>query len=316
MTFPLEYHKDVKSRVERSIPAALALCGMLLLPLLLVSSSPAQVNNGAASTHASAAIPSVAPVRNIAVPDKAIVIVPPKPHPPQPPIHYPNGNNGNQHNPSNRIAYYPYFYPVPYAVDGGAADADTTDASAPNADATDAANDSGSDNDPEYQGGPTIFDRRGPGAASYRAVASPTQSSAEQARVEDDEAADSGPEPPQARTILVFKDGHQLDRRGPGAASYRAVASPTQSSAEQARVEDDEAADSGPEPPQARTILVFKDGHQLEVANYAIVTPTLYDLTPGHPRKIALSDLDLPATEKLNDDHGIVFELPPSAQAN
>jgi hypothetical protein len=257
MTFPLEYHKSVKSRVQPSIPASLALCAALLL---LASSSPAQVNNGAASTHASAAIPSVAPVRNIAVPDKAIVIVPPKPHPPQPPIHNPNGNNGNQHNPAKGIAYYPYFYPVPYAVDASSADAGTPDASA-----TDATDDSGNsdDDDPEYQGGPTIFDRRGPGAASYRAVASPTQSSAEQARVEDDEAADSGPEPPQARTILVFKDGHQL-----------------------------------------------------EVANYAIVTPTLYDLTPGHPRKIALSDLDLPATEKLNDDHGIVFELPPSAQAN
>jgi hypothetical protein len=262
MTFPLEYHDVVKSRVWPSIPASLTLCGTLLLPLLLVSSSSAQINNApAASTHVSVAAPSVAPpIRNIAVPDKSGVVVLPKPHPPQSPSHNPNGNNGNtRHNPTG-IAYYPYFYPVPYAVDGGAADADTTDTSTPNADATDAANDS--DNDPEYQGGPTIFDRRGSAAASYLRVASPTKSSAEQAQTED---ADSN-----------------LD----------------------------------PEPSQAPTILVFKDGHQLEVANYAIVSPTLYDLTPGHPRKIALSDLDLPATEKLNDDHGIVFELPPSSQAN
>jgi hypothetical protein len=52
------------------------------------------------------------------------------------------------------------------------------------------------------------------------------------------------------------------------------------------------------------------------VNNYAIVSQTLYDLTPGHPRKIALADLDLAATEKQNDDHGVVFQLPPSAQAN
>ena len=144
-------------------------------------------------------------------------------------------------------------------MDASAVDDGTPDASTP-----DASNDSGNDNDndPEYQGGPTIFDRRGSGAASYVAIASPTQSSAAQAQAED---ADSS---------------------------------------------------LNPEPPSAPTILVFKDGHQLEVANYAIVSPTLYDLTPGHPRKIALSDLDLPATEKLNDDHGIVFELPPSAQAN
>jgi hypothetical protein len=75
-------------------------------------------------------------------------------------------------------------------------------------------------------------------------------------------------------------------------------------------------ADPAPEPPQPPTTLVFKDGHQLEVNNYAIVSQILYDLTPGHPRKIALSDLDLPATEKQNDDHGILFQLPPSPQAN
>ena len=61
---------------------------------------------------------------------------------------------------------------------------------------------------------------------------------------------------------------------------------------------------------------MFKDGHQIEVDNYAIVSQTLYDLTRGHPRKIALADLDLPATQKQNDDHGVSFQLPPLAQAN
>jgi hypothetical protein len=70
------------------------------------------------------------------------------------------------------------------------------------------------------------------------------------------------------------------------------------------------------EPSQHPTTLVFKDGHQIEVGNYAIVSQTLYDLTPGRPRRIALADLDLSATEKQNDDHGVVFQLPPSAQAN
>lgn len=70
------------------------------------------------------------------------------------------------------------------------------------------------------------------------------------------------------------------------------------------------------DPPQPPTTLVFKDGHQLQLNNYAIVGQTLYDFTPGHPRKIALSDLDLPATQKQNDDHGVIFELPPSSQTN
>ena len=116
------------------------------------------------------------------------------------------------------------------------------------------------DDDADYQGGPTVFDRRGSGPDSYV--------------------------PPY----------------------------PTGSG--QAAAEDPARPQSDPEPPQPPTTLVFKDGHQLEVNNYAIVSQTLYDLTPGHPRKIALADLDLPATEKQNDDHGVTFQLPPSAQAN
>lgn len=71
-------------------------------------------------------------------------------------------------------------------------------------------------------------------------------------------------------------------------------------------------ADAPQETPQPATTLVFKDGHQIEVENYAIVGQTLYDLTPGHPRKVALAGLDLDATQKQNDDRGVVFQLPPS----
>jgi hypothetical protein len=69
-------------------------------------------------------------------------------------------------------------------------------------------------------------------------------------------------------------------------------------------------ADAAAVPEQPRTVLVFKDGHQLEVQNYAIVGSMLYDLTPGHRAKIALADLDLTATAKQNDDRGIDFQLP------
>jgi hypothetical protein len=66
-----------------------------------------------------------------------------------------------------------------------------------------------------------------------------------------------------------------------------------------------------PVPDQPQTILVFKDGHQIEVQNYAVVGDMLYDLTPGHHRKIATADLDLNATAKQNDELGISFQLPP-----
>jgi hypothetical protein len=77
-----------------------------------------------------------------------------------------------------------------------------------------------------------------------------------------------------------------------------------------------QTADPAPETPQPPTMLVFKDGHQLEVENYAIVGQTLYDLTPGHARKVALASLDLEATEKQNDDRGVTFQLPPSPLSN
>ncbi len=61
---------------------------------------------------------------------------------------------------------------------------------------------------------------------------------------------------------------------------------------------------------QPSTLLVFKDGHQLEVLNYAIVDGTLFDLGDGRARKIQLADLDLSATQKANDDRGVDFRLP------
>lgn len=68
-----------------------------------------------------------------------------------------------------------------------------------------------------------------------------------------------------------------------------------------------------PEPvvPQPSTVLVFKDGHQAEVQNYAIVADTLFDLGEGRTHKIQLADLDLPATRKVNDDRGVDFQVPP-----
>jgi hypothetical protein len=58
------------------------------------------------------------------------------------------------------------------------------------------------------------------------------------------------------------------------------------------------------------TVLVFRDGHTVAVKNYAIVGDTLYEYTNDTRRKIALADLDVPATQKKNDDRGIDFRLP------
>jgi hypothetical protein len=108
-----------------------------------------------------------------------------------------------------------------------------------------------------------------------------------------------------------------FDRRGPGERSRRA----RQDYADSSRSDDqpkDSAAVASQESPadQPETVLVYKDGHQDEIQNYAVVGEMLYDLSPGHRRKIALADLDLAATVKQNDDRGIDFRLPPGLQRN
>jgi hypothetical protein len=163
----------------------------------------------------------------------------------------PNASHAHAHHDGGAHPRYPYPYVGYGAVYGyGVPYADDPNAGDQGYDATD---------DSNYQGGPTIFDRRGSGAGSYV--------------------------PPVENAPAPHAD--QADNSAPDS-----------------------------QPVQPLTVLVFKDGHKLEIGNYAIVGTTLFDLTQGHPRKIALADLDLDATQKQNEDRGVVFQLPPSLQAN
>jgi hypothetical protein len=82
--------------------------------------------------------------------------------------------------------------------------------------------------------------------------------------------------------------------------------------------DQDVYARSAPPPPREResteavpaTVLVFRDQHKQEVVNYAIVGQMLWNFAPEHTQKIPLSDLDLPATIKANDERGVDFRLP------
>jgi hypothetical protein len=63
------------------------------------------------------------------------------------------------------------------------------------------------------------------------------------------------------------------------------------------------------------TVLVFRDQHTQEVKNYAIIGQTIWSFAPQHTQKIPLSDLDLPATAKANDDRGLTFRVPAQGEA-
>src|SRR5271157_5727782 len=62
--------------------------------------------------------------------------------------------------------------------------------------------------------------------------------------------------------------------------------------------------------PNEPSVLIFRDGHKRGVTNYAIMGQTVYVFDRG-TQKIALADLDVPATIKANDDRGLEFKLPP-----
>lgn len=249
MTDFLEYHKPMRPRIS----APVALFSSLAVTLFLALPALAQVNG----TPASVTSPGFGG-NAVNGPRSSVTSVGPQGY--APPQHHPfkgtgeghhgdghQGDNRNGHRNNNNEAVGGVWYavPVPYAVDNTAPEEQPAEG----------------DDSADQQGGPTVFDRRGPG----------------------------GPPPaPMAKSA--------------------APAHPT----EQA----EEAPPVDPDPPLPPTLLVFKDGRTVEVANYAILGQTVYDLTPGHRRKIALIDLDLEATRKQNDERGNPFELPKGTHVN
>jgi hypothetical protein len=137
--------------------------------------------------------------------------------------------------------------------------------------------------------------------------------------------------PPEDEAYANDDADHQggptvFDRRGSGERSYvtpEKDAGPAHADRDYdprpPRSERAEVAPPAPEPPPEPepldpTVLVFKDGHKLEVENYAIVGSSIFDLTHGRRHKIALAELDVPATRKANDERGVIFQLPPSSR--
>lgn len=75
---------------------------------------------------------------------------------------------------------------------------------------------------------------------------------------------------------------------------------------------DDNTPAQGPSNAATAT-LVFRNGQKLDIANYAIVGKTLWVFDEQRARRIALADLNLDATRKLNADSGFDFKLPAPA---
>jgi hypothetical protein len=115
-------------------------------------------------------------------------------------------------------------------------------------------------------------------------------------------APPQGPAPPAEQTLHIIVD-----------------TAPTHAVPKDEIVEEQPKPSPPPPAPQevkpgVPTVLVFRDGHTQEVTNYAIMGPTVY-VFDKLPKKIALADLDVPATVKANDDQGVEFQVPKASQS-
>jgi len=73
---------------------------------------------------------------------------------------------------------------------------------------------------------------------------------------------------------------------------------------------DDPPAASDRAQQEPATVLVFRDGHERQIENYAIVASTLWNFTGTRTEKIPLDSLDIPATIRTNEQRGVDFRLP------
>lgn len=99
--------------------------------------------------------------------------------------------------------------------------------------------------------------------------------------------------------------GHYLDSRERAAAAESGAAR-----RRQAEASDAAASAPGKESDWPATVFIFKDGHQIETRNFAIMGETLFDFSGQTLKKVQLADLDKDATIKANDDRGIQVKLP------
>lgn len=69
-------------------------------------------------------------------------------------------------------------------------------------------------------------------------------------------------------------------------------------------------APAATQPRSLPTVFVYRDGRSLEVRNYAIFNQTLWVFGAETTQRIPLSEIDLPATLKLNEQRGVDVSLP------
>lgn len=125
--------------------------------------------------------------------------------------------------------------------------------------------------------------------------------------MQDEESADIGNEQREQALTDLYDDQRRhlelerqlADQRAADALSAQTARSTTMPS-------EAKSAEAAATPP---AVLVLRDGRRLQVQNYIVTKNKIYTLGNQQPA-ILVSELDLPATIKANQDVGVAFALP------
>lgn len=118
---------------------------------------------------------------------------------------------------------------------------------------------------------------------------------------QDDYEYDQGPDTPYAYGGPPPSYGPQP--YGPYAAPpqpYGPYAVPQQGDTNQ-------ASQNQSAPPQPPVTVVLRNGQQFKAQSYAVTNDTFWDFSGATPRKVPLSSIDVPASEKATTDSGAEF---------
>jgi hypothetical protein len=122
---------------------------------------------------------------------------------------------------------------------------------------------------------------------------------------------------PGESLLLEYRDG-QWVRIPTGSEMQAGSDSSTPNSAPSSSLRpgiEELAVSAPPLPAMPHAVIVFRDGHSEELEKYFIQGDTLYTKidswsTGPLARRISLADLDIPASLRLNKEHGTKFNLP------
>jgi hypothetical protein len=153
---------------------------------------------------------------------------------------------------------------------------------------------------------------------SYPSVADPSVADTSSASPDPATAQQASSERGDDELRAAYLQGARDAMRDQGASRYgehytdsreRRREQPQEERKSQPREESDTQAPAPVEDKTPTTVFIFKDGHQLETKNYAIMGGTLFDFSSKVLRKIQMDEIDSAATLKANDDRGVVMKL-------